>query len=228
MRVSVVIPAFNEERTISKVIDALKHAAVSDEIIVVDDGSTDNTPKIVREKAKSMKSLKLISNAKNRGKGAAMRVGLDAAHGDAIVFFDADGQFDPSEIPKLVSALKDSDIAMGARDLSKIPWPRKPTNALAKLAVMMATGKNLADPLCGFRAARKQALKGLKLGEDRFTVESEMNLKAVRGRLRLSHVPISVTYSNGWRFNKLNSGQSGELALYLVKSVLRCWIGAYK
>jgi glycosyltransferase involved in cell wall biosynthesis len=159
----------------------------------------------------------VIRHGTNLGKGAAMSTGAKAANGDAIVFLDADGQFDPSQVPLLVSQLGRHDMVIGTRDLSVVPWNRQVTNMLTKLGLFLATGRGVSDPLSGFRAVRKGALMRLKLSSSRFEVEYEMLYKALKAGFRIAEVPVSVRYLGG---SKLNFKSGAALIRYIVRSVL--------
>lgn len=162
------------------------------EIIVVDDGSTDNTLDV----AKSM-GCTCLRFSRNIGKGAACVVGAKIASGDSLVFMDSDGQLDAGEVPRLLSALKGCDLAVGVRSIADIPVQRKISNSFAKAAISTAADKKLGDVLCGFRAIRKKDFFGLQLKKKRYEIEAEMIFKAVKKNLRIKEVPVSVRYDVG-------------------------------
>jgi glycosyltransferase involved in cell wall biosynthesis len=206
---SIIVPAYNEEKRIAGALRSLKGA----EIIVVDDGSSDNTAKAAARYAR------VVRHPANRGKGAAMRTGAAAARGDIIIFIDADGQFEPSDMALLLRRMKSADMVIGRRPFTRIPWKRQITNLLTKLAVRLATGRTLEDPLSGFRAIRRRDFLALGLRENRFAIEAEMCIKALRRGLSVAEVPVTVHY-RGER-SKLNYRQGFLLTLYLVRAVLR-------
>lgn len=206
--ISVVIPAYNEERRLGSVLEKIEGC---DEVIVVDDGSKDDTVGIARKHG-----ALVIRHGTNLGKGAAMATGAKAANGDSIVFLDADGQFDPCQIPLLVSRLGKHDMVIGTRDMSHVPWNRQVTNMLTKIGLFLATGRKVSDPLSGFRAVRKSALLGLKLNSSRFEVEYEMLYKALKAGLRIAEVPVNVRYLGG---SKLSVKSGAALIHYIVRSV---------
>ena len=147
--ISIIVPAYNEEKRIENTLKRIKKVSVAKEIIVIDDGSKDKTA------AKAGKYAKVIRHTVNKGKGAAMRAGARAAKGDILVFIDA-SQFEPEEIPRLLDRMKKTraDMVVGIRDFRIIPWHRRITNNLTKLAVLMGTGKYISDALSGFRVIK--------------------------------------------------------------------------
>lgn len=211
MKASVILPAYNEGRNIGEVIRTVKKAGRY-EIIVVDDGSTDNTLDIARQLG-----CVCIRFNKNMGKGAACVAGAKLASYEKLVFMDSDGQLDAGEIPKLLSALKKSDIAVGVRDAVDIPPQRKISNSFAKAAISTATGKKLGDVLCGFRAIRRSDFLDLGLKKKRYEIEAEMILKAVENNLRIKEVPISVRYDVG---SSMPVGDSMKVAGYILAELV--------
>lgn len=207
--ISVVIPAYNEERRLGSVLEKIEGC---DEVIVVDDGSNDGTVAVARKHG-----ALVVRHGTNLGKGAAMATGAKAANGDSIVFLDADGQFDPAQIPLLISRLGKHDMVIGTRDMSSVPWNRQVTNMLTKVGLFLATGKKVADPLSGFRAVRKSAFMKLRLNSSRFEVEYEMLYKALRAGLRIAEVPVNVRYLGG---SKLNFRHGLTLVSFIARSVL--------
>ena len=218
-KISVVIPAFNEEKHIRA--GALEKIE-ADEIIVVNDGSTDNTEEAIKKAMSRDERITLISYEQNRGKGYAMRQGALAAANDTIVFTESDRQFSHSDIPKLAQALENADIVIGKRENKhSIPNRRRMNLFLTKLATFLATGHWYHDPLSGFRAIRKKDFEALGLHEDRFNIEAEMNTKAIwRGLRRIKYVPVIVTYHSK-EFNKFNWKDAKSLAKYLTRAVFR-------
>ncbi len=221
---SIIIPCYNEEKNIQQTVQELqqlKKQIKNLEIIVVDDGSQDKTT----EKAEKTNADKIVTYTPNKGKGHAMRKGVENAEKEKIVFTDAD-QHQIEKIPLFLKKLQPNTIVIGKRNYSLMPWPRRINNALAKLAVYLATGKAVKDPTCGIRAINKKDFQELELKENGFEVESEINLKSIKKGMNLKYIPIDIHYPDkSFEFNELNWSQSTGLALYLAKSVIKSWTG---
>ncbi len=217
MKVSIVIPAYNEEKHIEKVLRKLKKLKEVGEIIVVDDGSTDKTAVIAERHAK------VVSYGENKGKGYAMRYGASRASYDYVVFFEGDDQLYVEDVKKAVALLESGcDLVFGVRDLGVIPWPRRVNNVLTTLALFLATGRIIRDPLSGFMGADKRKFLNLRLKEDRFNIECEIRFKAVKNKLKYCWFPERVKYheKKAFKFNKLGWRQSALIIAFLVKLVL--------
>jgi glycosyltransferase involved in cell wall biosynthesis len=224
--ISIIVPAYNEEKRIENTLKRIKKVPVAKEIIVIDDGSKDKTA------AKAGKYAKVIRHTVNKGKGAAMRAGARAAKGDILVFIDA-SQFEPEEIPGLLERMKKTraDMVVGIRDFRIIPWHRRITNNLTKLAILMGTGSYISDALSGFRAIKRKAFLALDTQEARYCIESEINFRAFKHSLKIAEVPVRVTYSGEKPVKKLGSLKTFwkqrfiHETLFNIKTVLRCWFG---
>jgi glycosyltransferase involved in cell wall biosynthesis len=196
MKTLAAIPCYNEEIAIGSVV--LKARKQVDEILVVDDGSTDATAEIAREMG-----AKIISHNINEGKGAAIKSALGYVTGDGVdifVLLDGDGQHDPNQIPSLIKPLKDgnADIAIGFRSLKQMPFYRR----IGRIVLDYTTGiRGMAtDSQSGFRALNRRAFEALKpenLQGNGFSIESEMILAAKEQKLRIQEVPITCNYGNG-------------------------------
>ncbi len=223
--ISIIIPSYNEEQNIEKAVKEMKKLKLKEkhEVIVVDDGSTDKTA----EKAEKAGADQVVTYKQNQGKGYAMRKGTEKAKGQKILFSDAD-QYTTKDISLFMKKLEQADIVIGKRDFTKIPWPRRINIGLTKLAILLATGKTIQDPICGIRAMYKKDIQKLNLQENRFEVESEINLKALKRKMSIQYVPIHIEYPEGtFKVNKLNWTNSFKIIKYLVKSVLQSWAGTY-
>jgi len=193
--ISVVIPAYNEEKTIGDVISSTMSTMESlgkpYEIIVVDDGSIDNTRRMAtRHKAT------VLSNGENRGKGYALRRGFQYAQGDIIVTIDADGTHKPKEIPDLIHPLFNGvDIVAGSRFLGRgknfTSRLNRFGNFLFNITIMILTGKRVTDSQTGFRAFKKGVLQKLDLMSPRYEVETEITVKGFKNGFVFQEKPIT-------------------------------------
>lgn len=193
----MVIAAYNEGKTIgeviSKVADVMKHLRVQHEIVVVDDGSTDDT-KSVAQACKAM----VISDGRNHGKGHAVRQAFRQARGDIIVTIDADGEHRPEEIPRLIYPLYNgTDIVAGSRFLGEgknfTTRLNRIGNKLLNLSIALMTGKYVTDSQTGFRAFKKSFLDRITLVSDGFEIETEITVKGLRNGFKLEEIPIFCT-----------------------------------
>ncbi len=202
-KVFVVIPAYNERKTIVEVIKGVK--PLVDEIIVVDDGSTDDTSRLAEEQG-----VTVLRHFINRGQGAALQTGdqyaLDKG-ADIIVHFDADGQFLAKEIGDIVEPIKsgEAEAVFGSRFLgrkSDIPWLKeKIILPLAKIVNKIFIGKSLTDSQSGFRALSKKAARRIEIENDKMAHNTEIQGKIFKNNFKIKEVPINVIYHKfGQRF----------------------------
>ncbi len=196
MQVFCVIPAYNEEKTISRVIQEV--FPYVDKIVVIDDGSRDNTYNLAQKEGAIV-----LRHLINRGQGAALETGNQYAlsqGANIIVHFDADGQFLASEIPEIIAPIKNGEaqIVFGSRFLDKkshIPWFKKNIIIpLAHLVNKIFIGKSLSDPQSGFRALSRQAAQKIRIEQDDMAHCSEIIYKALDSDFKIKEVPITVIY----------------------------------
>jgi dolichyl-phosphate beta-glucosyltransferase len=209
---SVVIPCFNEAarigETLRLTLDYLTANAPESELIVVNDGSTDTTAVIARERLQSAKiETRLLENFPNRGKGAAVRSGLLAARKPIGLFFDADLSTPLGETPKLIEPMAKGaiDIAFGSRALDRNligvhqPWRREQAGRVFNLLVRLATGLPFWDTQCGFKAFRldvcRPILEAARL--DGFAFDVELLYLAQRAGLRIREIPVRWNHAEG-------------------------------
>jgi len=191
MDVWIVMPAYNEERTIGDVLDALRREGYS-KVIVVDDGSTDRTAKRARSKG-----AVVVSHPRNMGLGAALRSGLEAARkrgADRVVTFDADGQHDPKAVRRLLDALKGVDIAIGVRQHLGIPLHKRVGNFGLNFITYLFSGV-LTDSQSGSRAFNRKALERIKIKSNRYEVSSEIIIQARKLGLKVGEVQVKCFYT---------------------------------
>jgi len=209
-KISVVIPVYNEARTIGEVIRRVLECGFETEVIVVDDASTDETANYLR--SFEHPQVHCFYHAVNRGKGAALRTGFAAARNPYVVVQDADLEYDPRDYRHLLEALFDgrADMVYGSRFLGGphrvLMFWHYVGNRMLTLVSDMMCNLNLTDMETGMKAFRRDKLITLKLSADRFTFEPEITAKAARARWRIYEVPISYsgrTYAEGkkigWR-----------------------------
>jgi glycosyltransferase involved in cell wall biosynthesis len=201
------IPCFNEERFIgSVVLKARKHV---DRVLVIDDGSSDATAEVAAEAGAAV-----VRHDCNKGKGAALQTALRRARNekaDVLVVLDGDGQHDPRDIPRLIQPIVDgqADVVVGSRFVSatgKPPAYRRMGQGILTLLSNLGSGSGVTDSQSGFRAFSAQALRSLKLSENGFAVESEIQFAASKSGLRVSEVPISVSYVDKAKRNPIGHG----------------------
>ncbi|NJE84362.1 glycosyltransferase family 2 protein [Thermococcus sp. CX2] len=194
-RITVIIPAYNEEKRILNVLSKIPEFV--DEIIVVDDGSGDNTYGVAGEYSKTDSRVKAFRLEKNCGKGCAMREGVNHASGDVIVFMDADGQHRPEEIVKLVEPIVNdgADFVIGARKFEvqgKRPLHRRLSNIITTRLIRLKLRQYVYDTQSGFRAIRREFVPEIE--SDRYEVETEVLIKAAKAGARIKEVPVSMIY----------------------------------
>lgn len=212
MFVSVIIPCYNERRTIRAIVEKVKIALRDHfEIVIVDDGSTDGTAAIVDKLADA--KVKVVHHPRNRGKGAAMETGFTHASGEIILVQDADLEYDPRDYPELLGPIinGEADVVFGSRFMGGRPhrvvyfW-HMVGNRLLTLLSNIFTNINLSDMETGCKVFRREALQDLRVEEKRFGFEPEITAKLVQRRCRFYEVGISYygrTYAEGkkigWR-----------------------------
>jgi glycosyltransferase involved in cell wall biosynthesis len=220
MKLSIVIPVFNEAHTIAEVLQRVAEADIEDmekEIIVIDDGSTDGTREVLR----ALKGITLIFHDKNCGKGAAIRTGVDYTTGDFIIVQDADLEYNPRDYPVLLAPLLEgsADVVYGSRFLSGphrvLFFWHYMANRFLTLVSNMLTDLNLTDMETGYKVFRTSVLHGIHLQSDRFGFEPEVTAKVAHQRCRIYEVPISYQgrdYTEG----KKITWRDGAAALYHI------------
>lgn len=222
--VSILIPTFNEQATIERVITAVRAVHVEGarfEIVVVDDGSTDDTARICRDVLGDRIDI-FVQQPQNQGKGAALRRGIEVATGEILLVQDADLEYSPSEYPKILAPILagDADVVLGSRfaggDAHRVVyfWHMVGNRFLTLLSNVM-TDLNLTDMECGHKAFRTQLLRQLTLTENGFGFEPEVVAKVAKMKCRIYEVGVSYhgrTYAEGKKIGV----KDGFRALYAI------------
>ena len=198
METIVVIPAYDSAEALSLLLPAVK--AHLPDIVVVDDGSADETSPV-----SSREGVKVIRHEANRGKGAALKTGFSyaLANGyDLIITLDSDGQHDPKYIPSFLQAYNESgaDLIIGSRIGNKgdMPWDRRFSNRVTSRILTLILRKSIEDSQCGYRLISRRLLESISLESEKFELETEMIIKAVRAGFDIDFLPLVVKYEKSF------------------------------
>lgn len=210
LRVSVIMPVFNEAPTVERSIARVRSVPINVEIVCVDDASTDGTRDILERLHAQGAIDTILMQERNQGKGAAVRRGIQAAAGDVIVIQDADLEYDPADLPRLLDPILDgrADAVFGSRFIGSVHrvlyfWHRV-GNGLLTLLSNMLTDLNLTDMETCYKMVRADLMKSLPLTSDRFGIEPELTARLAQSKARIYEVPISYsgrTYAEGKKIN---------------------------
>src|SRR6204780_4854133 len=213
MKLSVVMPVYNEQATLQEVITRVLAVPLEIELICVDDGSTDGSREILSQLQSAHPQIRVLLQPKNMGKGAALRRGIQEATGAYVIIQDADLEYDPSDYPALLRPLLEgkADVVYGSRFLGSGPhrvlyfWHSVGNSVLTLLSNML-TNLNMTDMETCYKVFRREVIQSIRLQEDRFGFEPEVTVKIARRKLRVYEVGISYagrTYAEGkkigWR-----------------------------
>jgi len=206
MSLTFLIPVYNERATIQAILDQVNGVGLADEIIVVDDASTDGTREVLQELIPSFRGAKLLLHERNRGKGAAIRTGLAAVTSELVLIQDADLEYDPREVPNLLRPIRDgkADVVYGSRFLGA---PRRTSmfwhmvaNKLLTLMTNVLYNSILSDMETGYKLFRRDLIQSIPIRSNRFDFEPEITAKLLKRKARIFEVPISFNpreYSEG-------------------------------
>ncbi|MCW6035880.1 glycosyltransferase family 2 protein [Spirulina subsalsa FACHB-351] len=221
MKLSVIIPCYNEVGTISQVIEAVKKSPVDCEIIIVDDCSTDGTRQVLESQIESIVD-QVIYHPRNRGKGAALRTGFAAATGEIVIVQDADLEYDPQEYPLMIEPILKgkADVVFGSRFQGGRPhrvvyfWHMVGNKFLTLLSNML-TNINLTDMETCYKAFRREIIQSLRIQENRFGFEPEITAKVAKLNCIIYEVGISY-YGRTYKEGKKIGWKDGFWAIFCI------------
>lgn len=233
MKLSIIIPVYNEEKTIDKIIKKVIEVDIENvekEVIIVDDGSTDSTKDIL----KKLKEGRIFLHEKNKGKGAAVKTGIENATGDYIIIQDADLEYNPEDIKKLIMPIlkRKAQVVYGTR-LNRLPNlgrdERNPLfllhylgNRFLSLITSILYGQWITDMETGYKLFPKKAVKKMKLSARRFDFEPEITAKMLKKGYKILEIPITTKprgYNEGKKLNTLRDGSSALWTLLKYRFV---------
>lgn len=205
MKLTVIIPAYNEKKTIGEILDRVQETGLVDEILVVDDGSTDGTREILQS-IDSSSPIRVIYHPRNMGKGAAVRTGIQNACGDLVLIQDADLEYDPREYPNLLQPIQEgiADVVYGSRFLGAGRRPILFWNMVANKILTLITNilynNILSDMETGYKVFKRSIVSDIPLHAHGFDFEPEFTAKILKRHVRIFEVPIAFNprdYSEG-------------------------------
>lgn len=216
MRVSVIIPVYNERETVFQLIELVKSVALDKEIIVVDDGSTDGSA----EELANISGIKLVRHLKNKGKGTAIRTALKYAEGEVVIFQDADLEYSPEEYIKLLKPIEEGKayVVYGSRFMGKgefIPLSFIANKVLTSLTNLLY-GSKLTDMETCYKCIKRDVINSLNLKSKRFEIEPELTAKLLLKGYKILEVPI--TYKGRIKFKKIGVKDG----IYAVFTLIKC------
>ncbi len=226
MKISIIIPVYNEKNTICEILHRVQKMNIASEIIVVDDGSHDGTREIL-ESYRQQPLFRVLFHEKNQGKGAAIRTGLQAVEGDVIIIQDADLEYDPREYPNLLKPIQEgvADVVYGSRFLGA---PRRPilfwnmvANKILTLVTNILYNNIMTDMETGYKVFRREVIQGMPLRAKRFDFEPEFTAKILKRKVRIFEVPIAFyprDYSEGKKI-KMKDAFEAMWALFKYRFV---------
>jgi glycosyltransferase involved in cell wall biosynthesis len=222
MKITVLIPVYNEIKTIEEILKRVQATGLASEILLVDDGSADGTRELLQS-LDGQDHIRVILHEKNQGKGAAVRTGIEAAQGEVILIQDADLEYDPRDYPALLKPLEEglADVVYGSRFLGA---PRRPTmfwhmiaNKMLTLMTNILYDNILTDMETGYKVFRREIVADMPLHSKRFEFEPEFTAKILKRKVRIFEVPITFNprdYADG---KKIGIKDAFEAVWALIK-----------
>jgi glycosyltransferase involved in cell wall biosynthesis len=220
MDITIIIPVYNEESTIREIIRRVENTKLVNEILIVDDGSTDRTRKILEE-YNTQGSIRVFLHPKNMGKGAAVRTGINHARGDVILIQDADLEYDPRDYPALLKPIREgiADVVYGSRFLGGARRPILFWNMVANKILTLTTNilynNILSDMETGYKVFKREVVENMSLNAKGFEFEPEFTAKILKRNIRIFEVPITFnprTYDEGKKIKM----KDGIIALWTI------------
>ncbi|MBS3750223.1 MAG: glycosyltransferase family 2 protein [Anaerolineales bacterium] len=222
MEVSVIIPIYNEEETLQKIIERVWDTEIPQEIILVDDGSVDGTRDILNQ-YEDREDMKVIYHQKNQGKGAAVRTGLDNASGDVVIIQDADLEYDPRDYPELLRPIQEgvADVVYGSRFLGAsrrvaMFW-HLVANKMLTLMTNILYDTILTDMETGYKVFKREIVEDIPLHAKRFEFEPEFTAKILKRNVRIFEVPITFNPRDYEEGKKIGLSDAFEAVWALIK-----------
>ncbi len=230
MKLSIVVPAYNEDRTIGEMLSKLINlelSPVEKEIIVVNDGSSDTTREVIERIKQHYPQIVVIHHAKNKGKGAAVRTGFGSATGDVIIIQDADLEYNPSDIPKIIKPIieKKARVVYGTRlKMKPVFFGKNKTplllhffgNKFLSLATTVMFGYPISDMETCYKAFERSVIKGMRLKSRSFNFEPEITAKILKKGIRILEIPIKTKPRGFDEGKKIRTFHDGSIALWTL------------
>ena len=223
MKLSIIIPCFNEEKTIEQVVNkVLKFNTLEKEILIIDDCSVDDSREIIRRISNLNTSVKCFFQDKNQGKGSAIRKGFEVATGDILLIQDADLEYDPSDYDKLILPFleADADVVYGSRFLGgkyvrlHFFW-HYVANKILTLITNIVTNLNMTDMETGYKLFKKKTIESITLKENSFSIEPEITVKLAKKGYSFYEVPISYR-GRSYQEGKKITLKDAFIAIYCI------------
>ncbi len=220
LAVSVLMPVYNERETIREIVSRVRAVGLHQEIVIVDDFSTDGTRDILLELDQD-EDIRVVLQGYNRGKGAALRAAMEHARGEVLLIQDADLEYNPADFRQLLEpiAAREADVVYGSRFLENAQqdpsWIHRFGNRMLTMASNLTTGQRLTDMETCYKVFRRDALRGMVLRENRFGFEPEITAKLARRRCRIVERPVSYE-GRGYEEGKKIGVRDGLQALYCI------------
>ncbi len=220
MKLSIVMPVYNEEKTLIEILKKIKSLDIDKEIVIVDDGSTDKTKDILN--TINNEYIKIFFHDKNQGKGAAIRTGLKHVTGDVVVIQDADLEYNPNEFYNMLDLIKtEHDVVYGSRMIGKLTGFKIKShylgNKLLSLITTILYFNKITDMETCYKMFKKEVIDGMQLKSNSFNIEPEITAKILKRGYKIKEIPISYNCRSFEEGKKINWKDGVKAIYYLVK-----------